>query len=97
MKTAALALILVTAVGAAGATEAQVYASDGPASAHYGASDAAAPRLPTPLERYRREVLQLRSEVVRVKARDGGELTAADKAQYQARLDALNRRYNTRG
>jgi hypothetical protein len=51
------------------------------------------PPLPTRQERYRMKILSLRDKTLRMKAKDGGQLTPEHAASLQHELDELNKQF----
>ncbi len=98
MRTTILAVSIATGLVAAGSASAQVFgagASTGGSAAESlsGYGSGGAPRLPTPSQRYVLKVVELRAKTLKVKADDGGQLTAEHAAGLQQELDALNRHF----
>jgi hypothetical protein len=95
MRTGILALAIAGAVGLAGAAGAQILGESGQggfgqASLAGGAPSLAAPKLPTPFQRYALKIQELHAKAQQLKAHDGGELSVAHRADLQQQLDALN-------
>jgi len=54
------------------------------------------PPPPTRAERYRMKLLSLRDKTLRIRARDGGQLTAEHTQALQHELDELNKRFGVK-
>jgi len=94
MRSLGLVIVIGLAVSAGAATQAQ---AGGASSAHFGAAGVQATPLPTRGDRYRSDLIRLRTEYLCKRPPKAGALTAAEKARFQARLEALNRRYRIHG
>jgi len=92
LRIAGLAAAMGLAVGAPAVAAVQTLASPRPAGTHALASPA-----PGRSEHYRQDLVRLRTEFLCKRPPTAGALTAAEKAAFQARLEALKRRYGVRG
>jgi hypothetical protein len=97
VRIAGFAVALGLALGSGGATHAQVLASQRPTAAHDGAVGVLASPAPGRSDRYRQDLVRLRTTFLCKRPAKAGALTAAEKAAFQARLEALNRRYGVHG
>jgi len=85
MRHAAIAVVIALAAWPAAAAQAPAL----------GARALASP-IPSRGDRYRQELVQLRTQYLCKRPAKEGALTTAEKAAYRARLDDLNRRYGMR-
>ena len=94
VRIAGVALAMGLATASEGVAAAQPLASPRPAATQAGALASPAPGRS---ERYRQDLVRLRTQFMCKRPAKAGALTAAEKAAFQARLEALNRRYGVHG